>query len=229
MATATTDVPHEALLGTLRRLLTAPDGARVSGAAARKPLEAAAARGFVALDAADGKTVARLTDAGREFLFASDNPRVLLEDLLRAVEGQSDQLRELEHAVRQQRQEMARHHAGIAGVLRRLARDHAAADLPSPSLVRDVLESHARSGHPGACSLDVLYHALKDHSPGLTVGQFHDGIRAMHDAGLIRLGPWTGPLYALAEPALALLIGHEVLYYVDLASRDGAAADGPGR
>jgi len=36
----------------------------------------------------------------------------------------------------------------------------------------------------------------------------------LREAGRLRLAPWTGPLYELPEPALALLIGHEVLYYV---------------
>lgn len=224
VATATTEVSHESTLGVLRRLLTAPDGQRVTGTAARRTLDALATRGLIELDGPDSRRVARLTDAGRAFLVASDNPRVLLEDLLRAIEQQSDQLRDLETAFRQQRNELAHHHARIADVLMRVKADHPAASpaatLFSPELVRELLESHARSGHPGACSIDVLFHGLRERCPSLTIGQFHDGIRAMHDAGMLRLGPWTGPLYQIAEPALALLIGHEVLYYVDLARRD---------
>jgi hypothetical protein len=41
-------------------------------------------------------------------------------------------------------------------------------------------------------------------------------LRSLHDRERIYLHPWTGPLYALPEPAFALLIGHEVAYYASL-------------
>jgi hypothetical protein len=47
----------------------------------------------------------------------------------------------------------------------------------------------------------------------LTIGRFHDGLRRLHDEGQAYLHPWTGPLYAMPEPAFALLVGHEVAYY----------------
>ena len=34
--------------------------------------------------------------------------------------------------------------------------------------------------------------------------------------GRSHLHPWTGPLYALPEPAFALLVGHEVAYYASI-------------
>jgi hypothetical protein len=48
------------------------------------------------------------------------------------------------------------------------------------------------------------------------LGAFHDALRKLHEQGKIALHPWTGPLYALPEPAFALLIGHEIAYYANV-------------
>jgi hypothetical protein len=58
-----------------------------------------------------------------------------------------------------------------------------------------------------------VYRRLRDAHRPLTIGQFHDGLRQLHEDEQIYLHPWTGPLYAMPEPAFALLIGHEVAYY----------------
>jgi hypothetical protein len=52
--------------------------------------------------------------------------------------------------------------------------------------------------------------------PRLTMGAFHDALRQLHEGRLVYLHPWTGALYELPEPAAALLVGHEVAYYVSL-------------
>ena len=46
-----------------------------------------------------------------------------------------------------------------------------------------------------------------------------DGLRKLHQQEQIYLHPWTGPLYDLPEPALALLVGHEVAYYASRRER----------
>jgi hypothetical protein len=58
-----------------------------------------------------------------------------------------------------------------------------------------------------------LFRHVKTQHASLTIGQFHDGLRQLHDEGKIYLHPWTGPLYAMPEPPLALLAGHEIAYY----------------
>ena len=59
------------------------------------------------------------------------------------------------------------------------------------------------------CPLPHLYRTLSEQ----TIGQFHDALRQLHSQQRIYLHPWTGPLCELPEPALALLVGHEVAYY----------------
>jgi hypothetical protein len=66
------------------------------------------------------------------------------------------------------------------------------------------------------CPLPELYRRLAADDPAPSIGAFHDGLRELHAAGAVYLHPWTGPLYALPEPAYALLIGHGVAYYASI-------------
>ena len=67
------------------------------------------------------------------------------------------------------------------------------------------------------------------HTATLSIGQFHDGLRELHDREQVYLHPWTGPLYAMPEPAFALLIGHEIAYYASQRSdKRLAMSDKPG-
>lgn len=63
------------------------------------------------------------------------------------------------------------------------------------------------------CPLPELFLSLGTREPQPSIGEFHDVLRKLHADGAIYLHPWTGPLYALPEPALALLVGHGVAYY----------------
>jgi hypothetical protein len=69
---------------------------------------------------------------------------------------------------------------------------------------------------PRDCPLAELFASLSTLDPAPTVGQFHDALRQLHSESRIYLHPWTGPLYALPEPAVALLVGHEVAFYASL-------------
>ena len=75
------------------------------------------------------------------------------------------------------------------------------------------------------CPLPELFRSLSPLDSPPTVGEFHDGLRRLHADGAVYLHPWTGPLYALPEPTLALLVGHGVAYYASLRE---AGVGGPG-
>jgi hypothetical protein len=79
------------------------------------------------------------------------------------------------------------------------------------------------SGALEDCPIPELYRQAVQFAHVLSVGQFHDGLRSLHEQEQIYLHPWTGPLYDLPEPQFALLVGHEVAYYVSL--RDGARTE----
>jgi hypothetical protein len=87
---------------------------------------------------------------------------------------------------------------------------------PAKDWLGDVLTclTEWQNTHPTQdCSLPQLYRTLQQTTAQLSIGQFHDGLRELHARGQIYLHPWTGPLQDIPEPAVALLVGHEVAYY----------------
>jgi hypothetical protein len=75
------------------------------------------------------------------------------------------------------------------------------------------LDRRKASGVAGDCSLPELFQALVERHPGLSVPDFHDGLRRMHDRRALRLLPFTAPPGELTQPEFALLDGATVLYY----------------
>jgi hypothetical protein len=66
------------------------------------------------------------------------------------------------------------------------------------------------------CPLPELYRSLSLLDLPPSIGEFHDCLRKLHADGTLYLHPWTGPLYALPEPAYALLAGHNIAYYASV-------------
>jgi hypothetical protein len=182
-----------------------------------------------------------VTEKGREFLLEQSNPKQVLEDLVRAVEARHEQVRDLIDAARQMQagldaikdvveQILPSVSSSVAGLCEAGRGSHSRdSGEPRPASQRPATEgaaawaddlcehlSHWHDAAPGDCPLPELFHRLRDAHPDLTIGRFHDGLRALHDRERVYLHPWTGPLYALPEPAFALLIGHEVAYYCSL-------------
>jgi hypothetical protein len=65
-------------------------------------------------------------------------------------------------------------------------------------------------------TLTRVYEQLKKSQPGLTLGQFHDGLRALLAQRRIRLTAYTQTLATLPDAQNALYLDREVKYYVDL-------------
>lgn len=218
------------LLPVLRRLLAQPEGRRLYGSGRSPGLFPSRSvgserivadlneRGFITLvdpeNDRQGPT-ALLTAEGRRWLVDHDSPRELLEDLLRVGEDQRDILRELATLLAEHERRLERQRQAVAAVLTRLASE-TAADSPCEALALQILAVRDPRGELAVRSFADLYEEIRLRQPGLSIGAFHDAIRRLYDQSKIRLCPWTGPLYELPQPALALLIGHEVLYYVQL-------------
>lgn len=79
-----------------------------------------------------------------------------------------------------------------------------------------LLKEWSDSGRAGDCQLYYLYQHLSPLCPGITPGAFHDALRNLRQKKLIELHPWTGPLYEIPKPELALMAGHEIACYASL-------------
>ncbi len=87
-----------------------------------------------------------------------------------------------------------------------------------------ALKEWADSGRVGDCQLSTLYKQIQKRFPQITCGMFHDALRELRNKKLVELHPWTGPLYEIPEPHLALMAGHEVAYYASLGSAATSSA-----
>jgi hypothetical protein len=176
----------------------------------------------------------KLTDKGREFLTRRVNPRQVLEDFVRVLEDRQSAVGELATSVQGMANQLQSMRTVVEQILPRLceqtgtngtvmngvlAPPRPAVSAASDSLIVDVRERlaewHAAAGASQDCPLPDLYRKLQS-TDRTSVGQFHDALRQLHDDHQIYLHPWTGPLYALPEPAFALLVGHEVAYYASI-------------
>lgn len=62
--------------------------------------------------------------------------------------------------------------------------------------------------------LGELYRELQARLGPLTIGQFHDALRALSAAGQLQLSPWTGAMYQLTDPECCLILGREIMAYI---------------
>lgn len=168
--------------------------------------------GLIQPHSADGKLCA-ITDKGLQWLMNRTSPRQVLEDFLRVLEQKQAQTEDLISAARQ----MAAGLESLKSAIERLTPNlngqahHVTPQTPSEELVS--LLDHWRSSSEGDCPLPELYRRLTARHAGLSIGKFHDLLRQLHESHRVYLHPWTGPLYEMPEPPLALLVGHEVAYY----------------
>lgn len=89
---------------------------------------------------------------------------------------------------------------------------HLATEAPVPD--DDVLAaigSNAKGTRPAR--LADVFKTLQASHQALTLGGFHDAIRAMHAAGQIRLEPWTGAAYQLRDGQACLIVGTEIMAF----------------
>lgn len=145
-----------------------------------------------------------LTDAGFKRLLDESNPRQVLEDCVRAIEARQQQLESLRATISRTHASLDGLRATVERVLPGLDRD----ESPDAAIEEALANWDADASED--CPLPDLYRQLS----GVSLGEFHDALRRLHAAERVYLHPWTGPLYAIPEPACALLVGHEIAYYV---------------
>lgn len=168
--------------------------------------------------------VCAITEKGLAFLLSQVSPKQVLEEFLRVLQSRQGQVDDLLAAARRMQESLdALKHAAE----RALQEVHKTASVVGPghssngtetwlAAVMACLARHHESGATDDCSLPLLYHHAQQIAPQLTIGQFHDGLRKLLEQQHIYLHPWTGPLYDLPEPSLALMVGHEIAYYASI-------------
>jgi hypothetical protein len=168
-----------------------------------------------------------ITDKGLSFLVAQTSPRPILEDFVRVLEARHSQASGLLIAARQMLTELSTFRTIAERVLDRIrepgyvwsgeVEDAEASAKDWEELLLGILSRRQRAAGSGEdCPLPELFRLAREAGPTLTVGRFHDALRALNDDGRVYLHPWTGPLYDLPEPAYALLVGHVVAYYASV-------------
>jgi hypothetical protein len=176
-----------------------------------------------------------LTEKGLAYVLTEVSPKQVLEELVRTLQGRQGQVAELVTIIRQWQAGLESLQVTVEKVLEQI-QQAGSAGVPGPPpsvngrtdfqsvpqlerMTADVLTCLSKwqpSGAPADCPLPELYHGMKSNNPSLTIGQFHDSLRRLHEMEKIYLHPWTGPLYEIPEPACALLVGHEVAYYASV-------------
>jgi hypothetical protein len=182
------------------------------------------------------REVCVLTDKGLHHWLHQSSPRQVLEDFVRVLEARQADVNELVDSARRMQQSLEGVRTAIEEVLPRLqdtsttngsangqtgrAEQAPSANTLSSQHHADEIKArlhdwHAAAGTAQDCPLPDLFRRL-DGGRALSIGVFHDCLRQLHDRGQVYLHPWTGPLYALPEPAFALLVGHEIAYYASV-------------
>jgi hypothetical protein len=223
------------LLDALSRAAAAPEGLPLFGSRSAPGLFAATGPGRGAAQHArdegllhvlrtetKGKAareIAALTEKGFALLLRDASPKHVLQDLVQTLRARQSETAVLVNAAEQMRAGLDALHARAEKVLEQVH------ELPAPIVPSmngsdkwrdDALALLARRHQSTAtddCALPELFRHAKTSAPTLSIGRFHDGLRKLHDEEKIYLHPWTGPLYEMPEPTLALLVGHEIAYY----------------
>jgi len=230
------------VLDALSRAVADPAGLPLHGgksaglfattAAARQAAEQCKQEGYlhVVRTETKGKTtqeICAITEKGLAYLLAQVSPKKVLEDLVRVLEARQNETGELLMTARQMQAGLDALKATAEKVLQHV---HKAGASPAPPLAASAangsetwtgtilayLTRWQSSGASEDCAIPDLYRQAQKASPQLTIGHFHDGLRRLNELEKIYLHPWTGPLYEIPEPPLALLVGHEIAYYVSI-------------
>ena len=229
------DQSHQLLLDALTRAATEPGGLSLyaqKGEAglfpattkARPLAERAKTEGLLRVIDFDNKgrgarEVCVLTEKGMQFLLRQANPRQIVEDFVRVLEDRQSEVEQLGDSVTRMADGLQSIRETLKHVLPRLTEsgtDASPGRASGDGLISDIkcrlAEWHAGAEASQDIPLPVLFARLESNGR-VSIGQFHDALRQLHDDHQIYLHPWTGALYAMPEPAYALLVGHEIAYY----------------
>jgi hypothetical protein len=228
------------IVEALSRAVADPDGVPLHGGKTSPGLFAASATGKQAAQhckeegllrvvrtETKGKTtteVCAITEKGLAFLLSQVSPKQVLEEFIRILEGRQGQVDQMLSAARRMQDSLDSLRTAAERALQEV---HKPAPPIGPGYSSNgagiwlpaalsYLSERQESGATDDCSLPELYRHAQQNAPRLSIGQFHDGLRKLREQQQIYLHPWSGPLYDLPDPPLALLVGHEIAYYASI-------------
>ena len=201
------------------------DGLFAATSAGKAAAQKALAEGLLRLvppgsGARAGAEIAAATEKGVAYVAEATNLRPVLEDFVTAIEKREREFGQLRADLNRVGESLAALKT-LAESLRPAAPAVAPAAVEAaPDIVAGaVVAALAQWGRTAAqanedCPLPELFALVR--TEAVTLGRFHDALRGLQAAGRVYLHPWTGPLYALPVPEMAMLSGHNVAYYASL-------------
>jgi len=178
----------------------------------------------------------RLTAKGTEFLLQHTSPMAALDELRQLLrinqEGLPTWVAQLRCSVDDLTQKFAaevgsmrdRLDALAVQVAKTLAKvEKSRVELPESvgrafpwtKEVLGHLEGRGALEGAGPCSLPDLFALLREHHADLTLKEFHQGLRRLHETGTVKLLPCTDPA-GPPEPEFALLDAAVLYYFAEL-------------
>lgn len=235
---------ENALDGTPRPLQGTPASGALfpSGAKGTPLVEAATVEGFIEIvdppkpskpPRRVAPRYARITERGRQWVLEKGSPLNLvagLRDLLTSqgsalnasVEETQNGLAELVREVARLQQtiqeQVGRYQQASRALIQVLTQTKPASTGSTPWLEDAVRLVGERKRHNSLTrpTLPQLYEELRKLHPGLSLAQYHDGLRVLHLSRRIILGAYTQALATLPDHQNALYLDKEVKFYVDL-------------
>lgn len=78
----------------------------------------------------------------------------------------------------------------------------------------EYLDRRKEGGATGDCPLPELFHALRVKNPVVALGEFHDGLKRLHDVRAVRLTAAGERAWAITEPEYAAVVDGQLMYWV---------------
>lgn len=171
----------------------------------------------------------KVTPKGVAFVHENDSPKSVLRELKDVLQATRDGVPVWMDAARAELAQLsARFEERAAGMLKRLDeltdRVEAAlrrAEAKAPAVAEPVsrlvpwavdaleyLDHRTTGGATGDCPLPELFHAVRVKCPTLTLPEFQDGVRRLHDVRAVRLSPST----VMTEPEYAVVSDGKLMY-----------------
>ena len=198
----------------------------IGKAAAKRCLEENMFRIHPATTKGKARELFAITDRGLRYLTEHGSPKNVLEDLLRTLEQRREQVDDLLATALRMAESIDALKSTVSAILPQVTMTRVPMPVnrltesfepvPKANDLAAAIQTHLADWVSEAsrdCPLPDLYRAISCGHANCTIGQFHEALRKLHDAGTIYLHPWTGPLYAVPEPTFGLLVGHNVAYY----------------